>query len=142
MSSPGFTLDQNNRAQLAVWLAQDAWIVACLCAAWCDTCCAYRSNFEQLATRHPDKHFVWIDIEDQADFVGDIDVENFPTLLIQRADTVAFFGTVPPDTKLADRLIAAQAEKSVAELSAEAASSPERRDWQRVCNLRTRLEES
>jgi thioredoxin 1 len=142
MSSSGFTLEQNNRAQLAEWLAQDAWIVACLCAAWCDTCRAYRSNFDQLAALHPDKRFVWIDIEDQADFVGDIDVENFPTLLIQHAGTVAFFGTVLPDTKLTDRLIVAQAEKSDEELRAEAASSPERREWQRVCNLRTRLDES
>lgn len=142
MSSNGFTLEQHNHAQLAEWLAQDAWIVACLCAAWCDTCRAYRSNFEELAARHPDKRFVWIDIEDQADFVGDIDVENFPTLLIQHADTVAFFGTVLPDTRLADRLITAQAEKSDEELRAEAASSADRREWQRTCNLRTRLNES
>jgi thioredoxin 1 len=142
MSSNGFTLEQHNRAQLAEWLEQDAWIVACLCAAWCDTCRAYRRNFEELAARHPDKRFVWIDIEDQADFVGDIDVENFPTLLIQHADTVAFFGTVLPDTRLADRLITAQAEKSDEELRAEVASSADRREWQRVCNLRTRLNAS
>ena len=50
--------------------------------------------------------------------VGDIDVENFPTLLIQHSDAVAFFGTVLPDAKLADRLILAQAEKSDVELRA------------------------
>lgn len=141
MPSSGFTLENNNRAQLAEWLDQGTWVIACLCAAWCDTCCAYRSSFDQLATLHPDKRFVWIDIEDQADFIGDIDVENFPTLLIQRGDTVAFFGTVLPDVKLADRLIKAQAEKSDAELQAEAASSSERAEWQRVCNLRARLSE-
>ncbi|WP_460837498.1 thioredoxin family protein [Noviherbaspirillum agri] len=129
-------------AQLAEWLDEDTWVVACLCAAWCDTCRAYRSSFDNLATQHPDKRFVWIDIEDQADFIGDIDVENFPTLLIQRRDRVAFFGTVLPEAKLADRLIQAQAEKSDAELRSEAASSPERAAWQRDCNLRSLLDEA
>ncbi len=139
MSSTGFTLENHNRTQLAEWLDQDAWVVACLCAAWCDTCRSYRSGFDQLAAQHPDKRFVWIDIEDQADFIGDIDVENFPTLLIQRGDTVAFFGTVLPELKLADRLILALAEKSDAELRTQAASSPEHAKWQRICNLRTLL---
>jgi thiol-disulfide isomerase/thioredoxin len=136
------TLESHNRAQLTEWLNDDAWIVACLCAAWCDTCRQYRSRFDALAARHPDKRFVWIDIEDQADVVGDLDVENFPTLLIQRADTVAFFGTVLPDLQLADRLLHAQAEKSDAEIRTEAASSPQRKEWQDQCNLRTRLAEA
>ncbi|HEX7636546.1 MAG TPA: thioredoxin family protein [Noviherbaspirillum sp.] len=136
------TLEADTHAQLAQWLNSNAWVVACLCAAWCDTCRAYRGTFDELANRHPDKRFVWIDIEDQADVVGDIDVENFPTLLLQRADTVAFFGAVLPDKKLADRLIAAQAEKSDAEVLAEAQSSTERQGWQRDCNLRMRLQEA
>lgn len=142
MSSNGITLEKDNYAQLAGWLDQGAWVVACLCAAWCDTCRGYRSSFDQLAAMHPDKRFVWIDIEDEADFIGDIDVENFPTLLIQRGDTVSFFGTVLPDMKLADRLIQAQTDKTEAERRAEAIASPERREWQRVCNLRARLEEA
>lgn len=142
MSANGITLNKTNYAQLAEWLRQDAWVVACLCAAWCDTCRSYRSGFEQLAELHPDKRFVWIDIEDEADFIGDIDVENFPTLLIQRGGTVAFFGTVLPDMKLADRLIEAQAEKSMETLRAEAAGSSERQEWQRVCNLRLLVEEA
>ncbi len=139
MAAPGFTLDNNNRAELAQWLDQGDWVVACLCAAWCDTCCGYRSGFDQLAAQHPDKRFVWIDIEDQADFIGDIDVENFPTLLIQRGDRVAFFGTVLPDLKLADRLIRAQAEKTDDMLRA---SPDESAADQRICNLRIRLQEA
>jgi thioredoxin 1 len=136
------TLESDNRTELAEWLDSDTWIVACLCAAWCGTCNQYRSNFDTLASRHPDKRFVWIDIEDQADVVGDLDVENFPTLLIQRGDAVAFFGTVLPDLQLADRLIAAQAEKSDADIRAEAANNAERKQWQTDCNLRTRLAEA
>jgi thioredoxin 1 len=130
-----FTLESHNRAELAEWLDGDAWIVACLCAAWCGTCNEYRSNFETLAARHPDKRFVWIDIEDQADVVGDLDVENFPTLLIQRRDAIAFLGTVLPDLHLGDRLITAQAEKTDAELRAKATNESE-------FNLRVRLAEA
>lgn len=140
MAASGFTLENHNRTQLAEWLDQGTWVIACLCAAWCDTCRSYRSSFDQLAALHPDKHFVWIDIEDQADFIGDIDVENFPTLLMQRNDIVAFFGTVLPDWKLADRVITAQVEKGDSELRSEASTSPVRLEWQRVCNLRILLD--
>lgn len=117
----------------------DAWIVACLCAAWCDVCTQYRAGFERLAARHPDAHFVWIDVEDRADLVGDLDVENFPTLLIQRGDAVAFYGPVLPEPHIAARLLEAQMGKSEAALQAEAESSEERRRWQRECNLLRRL---
>ena len=133
------TLETDNRGAIAQALSGDQWIVACLCANWCGTCTAYRAAFERLAGRHPHQHFVWIDIEDQADVVGELDVDNFPTLLIQRGDTVAFFGTVLPDAALAERLLAAQLASSDEELARLAASSMERRDWQRLANLRTLL---
>lgn len=133
------SLDATTRAAIADHLSGEDWIVACLCAAWCGTCSGYRAAFDKLAARHPDKHFIWIDIEDQADVVGDLDVENFPTLLIQRGDTVAFFGTMLPDAAVADRLVQAQAAQSDAELARLAQSSAERRQWQRDCNLRTLL---
>ncbi len=133
------TLASTNRHDIATRIAGPRWIVACLCAAWCGTCASYRSAFEALAARHPDKDFIWIDIEDQADVVGDLDVDNFPTLLIQHQDTVAFFGTMLPDPALADRLVKAQAAQSDAELARLATSTDERRGWQRDCNLRTLL---
>jgi thioredoxin-like negative regulator of GroEL len=133
-------LESHNHDQLAAALAGDGWIVACLCAAWCGTCASYRAGFDGLAARHPDKTFVWIDIEDQAGVVGDLDVENFPTLLLQRGDTVAFFGTMLPDPQVADRLIQCQAQLGDDELARLAGSSDERRGWQRACNLRILLE--
>ena len=133
------TLDSTTRDQVVATLSGDGWTVACLCAAWCGTCSTYRATFEEIAARHPDKQFVWIDIEDQADMVGDLDVENFPTLLLQRGDTVAFFGTMVPDGGVADRLVQAQAEQSPQDLARLAASTDERRDWQRECNLRVLL---
>ena len=135
------SLETNNRDLIAELLNSERWIVACLCAAWCDVCCSYRVSFDAWAAEHPDKHFIWIDIEDQADVVGDLDIENFPTLLMQRGDVVAFFGPVLPDVKLGNRLLSAQVEKSDADLQTEANSTAEKKDWQLRCNLRQRLKE-
>ena len=132
-------LENNNRNQLAASLSNGKWVVACLCAASCGTCNDYQPGFLAWAEQHPDVVFAWIDIEDQADVVGDLDVENFPTLLIQRGDIVAFFGTVLPDLRLADRLLLAQIEKSDETLRNEAFSSAEHKTWQKECNLRALL---
>lgn len=133
------TLERHNRAQLSALLSDDAWIVACLCAAWCGTCTDYRATFDALAQHHPDMHFIWIDIEDQSDVVGDLEVENFPTLLIQRGDTVAFFGPVLPAPRLAERLLHAQVAQSAAELASNATSNATHSAWQQDCNLRRLL---
>jgi thiol-disulfide isomerase/thioredoxin len=139
---PSLSLESSNREHIAELLESDRWIVACLCAAWCDACRNYRASFDAWADEHADKIFLWIDIEDQADAVGDLDVENFPTLLMQRGDIVAFYGTVLPDVKVANRLLQAQVEKTVSELQAEAASNAEHQGWQRDCNLRQRLKDA
>jgi thioredoxin 1 len=47
-----------------------------------------------------------------------------------------------PDPLLAERLVQAQAELAPEELARLAASSEERRDWQRDCNLRTLLDQA
>jgi len=88
-----------NFSRLAAALDAGQWVVACLCAGWCDVCKQYRAGFEALAADFPDAQFVWIDIEDQADLVGDLDVENFPTILMQREDIVAFYGTMLPEPR-------------------------------------------
>lgn len=134
-----YILDQDNSKQLLHTLDQDGWVVACLCAAWCGSCREYKTAFETLSARHPEHQFVWIDIEDQADIVGDIDVENFPTLLIQRGPTVTFFGTMLPEVRLAERLFQAQLQKTRTELNLEATSSAEKLRWQQTCNLHTLL---
>ena len=129
------TLESSNRAELADALLDDRWTVACLCAQWCDVCCTYRPGFEKLAERHPNVRFVWIDIEDQDDVVGELDIENFPTLLLQRGATVAFFGMVVPDPGVAERLLLAQIGKTLNDLVTEAHSSVEHQRWQRDANL-------
>ncbi len=134
---PYQTLQENNREQVLAQL--DGWFVACLCAAWCGTCGEYQPRLAQLAERFPDVPMLWIDIEDQADVVGDLDIDNFPTLLIQHADTVAFFGTVLPDLALAERLLQSLLQQEREALLQQTQSSAEKRDWQRDCNLRRML---
>ncbi len=131
----------NFSATLENW-RDDCWAVICLCAAWCDVCKQYRSDFDALAQRHPDKLFLWMDIEDLSELAEDYDVENFPTLLIQRGEAVSFFGTMQPDTGQLQRVLQAQERLSESELSKEIVSTTERRTWQKNCNLRARLRDA
>jgi len=127
--------------KLAAALSSDKWVIACLCAGWCDVCKQYRAGFEALAEQFPAHQFVWIDIEDQSDFIGDLDVENFPTVLLQRGDVVAFYGTMMPEPKQVARLLEAQLERTEEELRRESTSTPERSTWQKESNLMSKLAE-
>jgi thioredoxin 1 len=94
-----------------------SWLVACLCAAWCKTCDEYRETFDALSALHPDWAFAWVDIEDEADLVGDHDIEDFPTLLVQRGDNVLFLGALTPQRVGAgDRQRARSAQIAVGEV--------------------------
>lgn len=85
--------------------AHDGLVAACYCAAWCDTCRQYRPGFEALAARLPPHVFVWVDIEENEALLGDEDVENFPTLLIQSPQGNLFFGPMPPHPEHLERLL-------------------------------------
>lgn len=85
----------------------DITLVMCFCAAWCDTCKEYQPKFESLAAQHPDTCFVWVDIEDHPELLGDEDVENFPTIAIVDKTEVRFMGTILPHIEHLDRLITA-----------------------------------
>lgn len=136
---PVITLEHDNHAELAEALSGESWTVACLCAGWCNVCETYRADFTLLAQRHPGVHFAWIDVEDNADLVGDIDIDNFPTILIQRGDVVAFYGTVVPDARVAERILLARQAQSVEEIVAESRKTEDRRTWQEDINLLRRL---
>ena len=79
--------------------------VACLCALWCDSCVAYRAGFEALASEFPQAEFVWLDLEDDAEQVGDLEVENFPTIQVKRGEKVLFYGVMLPRHELLSRLL-------------------------------------
>ena len=81
--------------------------MACLCAQWCDTCRDYLPVFEACAARYGAQvQPLWIDIEDDAELVDGIDVENFPTLLLARGDALLFLGPITPQPQTLARLVA------------------------------------
>jgi thioredoxin 1 len=85
-----------DRKALFQALASREILVVGLCAAWCNTCGEFFQNFEAVASDNVDATFLWLDIEDDADIAGDIDVENFPTLAIfERARPVHFGVSLP-----------------------------------------------
>jgi hypothetical protein len=79
--------------------------VICICALWCDTCTEYRPGFFALAAQFPQADFKWLDTEDDADQVGDLEVENFPTILVRRAGEALFCGPQPPSHEILRRLL-------------------------------------
>ncbi len=99
--------------------------VACLCAAWCRLCDDYGPVFEQvlqaLRPAHPGLLAHWIDIEDEAELLGDFDVETFPTLVITDAAGVRFAGPLTPRPETLQRLLRAVLATPVA----DAAQPPE-----------------
>jgi thioredoxin 1 len=78
-------------------------LVVCLCAAWCDTCSEFRDTFARLERAHPGATFVWLDVEDDAAMVGDLDIENFPTLAVFRDDEPRFYGVTLPQEGVVSR---------------------------------------
>ena len=80
-------------------------LVACLCADWCGACREYKPLFDSLARKFPNVRFLWVDVEDEADLIDPIEVENFPTILIAKGDAPLFFGTVLPHIETLERLI-------------------------------------
>jgi len=85
-------------------------VVVSLCAAWCDTCTQFRAAFARVAQARPQTTFVWLDIEDDAEVAGDIDVENFPTLAIYRGSAPLHFGVSLPHETTVGRLVDALAD--------------------------------
>src|SRR5438046_323094 len=81
------------------------WWVIALCAEWCNVCREWRAAFHQTATSRPDINFAWVDIEDEADALGDVDIETFPTVLIGRGADALFLGPVQPAAAQLARLI-------------------------------------
>jgi len=80
-------------------------LVACLCAGWCGTCGGYAEVFASLQPEFPQARFAWVDVEDQAEWVEPVDIENFPTLLLAAGDRVVFFGSVTPHLDTLRRLV-------------------------------------
>jgi thioredoxin 1 len=80
--------------------------VVCICAQWCGNCRDYLPVFEAMRERFAGAaRLSWIDIEDQSEVLGDVEVENFPTLLILRGATPLFLGPLTPQSAVLAQLV-------------------------------------
>jgi hypothetical protein len=82
------------------------WWVACLCAAWCGVCREWQPLFLEQARAHPHLRFSWVDVEDEDDAMGDVDIQTFPTLMVVRGSQVLHFAPIPPSASQFARLLA------------------------------------
>ena len=69
--------------------------VYCLCAAWCAICRKIKPEFDDLSTEG--FHLHWVDVEDQADSLADLEILTFPTIVIANsAGKIFFAGPIEP----------------------------------------------
>jgi hypothetical protein len=115
------------------------FLVVCLCAAWCGTCGEYEAGFRELTALYPKAGFIWVDIEDENSGVEDWDIENFPTILIQRNDLVLFFGPMLPHHRILRQTLESFFAQSEPVAHAYAHATPERAGWQPARNYRRLL---
>lgn len=103
----------------------------CLCAAWCRACEAYAPLFASI---QPPWRARWIDIEDEAALVGDVDIETFPSLLLFDETTIRFAGPVRPDLATLQALLRASEQGPAIAVTAPIAALVQRlRDDARRC---------
>lgn len=117
--------------------APKEFLVVCLCAAWCGTCREYQPGFNELAQQYPGVDFRWVDVEDEHAGVEDWDIENFPTLLIQRKELVLFFGPMLPHHRVLKQTLENFMAQTLTESRDYAHATPERAGWQGRFNYRT-----
>lgn len=82
------------KTELQVPAQDDLWVI-CLCAQWCDICRRMQASLQQKHWLPPMVNWLWVDIEEHADLLGDLEVETFPTYLIGRHDEVLLYAPGP-----------------------------------------------
>ena len=97
-------------------MAGREFTVTCLCAEWCDVCREYRPGFLALAERFPRAEFAWLDVEDDAEEVGEREIESFPTIEVTRGAARLFYGVLQPKpehlARVLENLISEKEDKS------------------------------
>ncbi|MFT3819695.1 MAG: thioredoxin [Rubrivivax sp.] len=83
--------------------------VVCLCAAWCRTCESYAETLQAVLADFRARGLAapprWIDIEDEAELLDDLDIEIFPTLLVHDGARLLFAGALTPQPQALQRLL-------------------------------------
>jgi thioredoxin 1 len=90
---------------------RDGIDVYCLCAAWCRLCETYAAVFArvgaELAAAHPGLRWRWVDVEDEAEQLGELDIDTFPTLLVLAPEGLRFAGAIAPQEDTLRRVLRA-----------------------------------
>ena len=134
------TLTPSDYAGLLGSLDDNSWVAVCFCAGWCRSCREFQPELEQFTLSFPQGRFIWVDIEGHDDMLGELDVDKFPTLLLQRGNMVAFYSCIHPDIMQTKRILQSVLDESPEALQRQAQSNEERRMWQKDCNFRVMLQ--
>lgn len=70
------------------------WVI-CLCAEWCHICRQMQSALADDRRLSSVVRWLWVDIEEHADLLGDLEVQTFPTYLIGHHDEVLLYAPGP-----------------------------------------------
>lgn len=70
--------------------------VFCFCAEWCGTCREFYPEFHRLAQQDVSQEFIWLDVEATEHLLDEIEIENFPTIIIANESNVCSFGPILP----------------------------------------------
>jgi hypothetical protein len=97
----------------------------CLCAAWCRLCDGYAPVFngvvQALRQDWPALQARWVDIEDEADLIGDLDIETFPTLVLLLDSELRFAGPLTPQASTLERVVRSALDPTARPVQADAA---------------------
>ena len=92
-------------------MTQPALQLLCLCAAWCRLCDDYAAVFDSvvqsLQAQWPALRARWVDIEDEFDLVGELDIATFPTLVVLQGSALLFAGALTPQAATLERVVRA-----------------------------------
>lgn len=84
--------------------------------------------------------FCWLDVEIDTEIVGDLDIENFPTLMIHRGSSVLFYGVIRPMAENLVRLLELISGFSAAECHDYTRANSMHRQWQSSPEIRHLIE--
>ncbi|AWD32622.1 hypothetical protein CKSOR_00516 [Candidatus Kinetoplastibacterium sorsogonicusi] len=80
-------------------------MIVCFCASWCSTCIDYKKKLEIFSNSITEYSFIWLDIDDHEHLIGDIEIENFPTILIKKSNKNVFFGTISSNILVLEKML-------------------------------------
>lgn len=98
-------LPESDRDAIQQQLKCGKRLIVGLCASWCNNCADWRRTVSLLAEKYREFCFVWLDIDEHADMVAEVDLETLPVLLVQDNDQVLFLGSVIPKKDVTERII-------------------------------------